>query len=365
MKKLLDNKWIPFIIAVSICILIGKFINNFDEFKGFFANAWDIFFPCTLGLIIALFINRPVTKFQILFEKSKNKTIKKHSLSFSLLCVYTIIAAIIVIVVNFIVPPVYHSIQDLIKNLPSYYEVVKKFLENNDFIKNLYSAEKIVEAFQKVFNADNITKYIGVISGIANSFLTFFIGIIISIYLIIEKSSIFAFFKQLQNKIFTGKRTRVTVRYIKKSVNMFYSYFSGLFLDAVIVGILSTIIFSILKIPYSPVLGIVIAIGNLIPFFGPILSTAVVAVISAITLGPVKALWIVIMQFVIAQLDANLLQPKILSQSTGISPLLVLLSVTVFGGFFGAAGMILGVPICAILKAIVLDYLSDGVIDGK
>ena len=108
----------------------------------------------------------------------------------------------------------------------------------------------------------------------------------------------------------------------------------------------------IFKVPYAFMLGLVVAIGNLIPFLGPIIASLIVFLISTLTLGPLSGIWLLILQFVMAQLDSNLLQPKILSESTGISPLLVLISVTVFGSLWGAAGMIIGVPVCAIAKTI-------------
>ena len=96
------------------------------------------------------------------------------------------------------------------------------------------------------------------------------------------------------------------------------------------------------------------------PFFGPIIANVVIFIISAITLGPFKALWIILFQFVFAQVDGNVIQPKIISNSTGISPRLVRVAVLIFGDLFGFIGMIVGVPVCAVIKDIVTDYVEDG-----
>lgn len=363
MRKLFDNKWIQFVVAVTTSLIIYKCFNNIDDIKGFFSYLWDVFFPIILGLIFALFLYKPISKLQRFLENKVH--LKKSALALAIAGVLIAVFAVIVIAINFIVPPIYKNIEDLAKNLPSYYKIIEKFLMDNEYIKNIIPFEKITEIIPKIFNPESIAKYIGVISGVANWFLTVFISLILSIYLILEKNNIFNFFKLVRQKHFKSEKTTVAVSYAKKTVSLFYSYFTGLFIDAAFMGILSAIIYSIFNVPYAFMLGLVVAIGNLIPFFGPIIASVIVFIISAVTLGPLSALWLLILQFVLAQLDANLLQPKILSQSTGISPLLVLVSVTVFGAFWGAAGMILGVPVCAIVKTIIMDYLDDGVINGK
>ena len=112
-------------------------------------------------------------------------------------------------------------------------------------------------------------------------------------------------------------------------------------------------------------LGLLVAIGNMVPFFGPIVAAVVIYVITAIAFDPVKAIWVIIFQLVLGQIDGNLIQPKILGKSIGINPLLVLFSVVVFGDLFGFAGMIMGVPIIAAIKMIADDYLDNGKIDAS
>ncbi len=363
MRKLFDNKWIQLIIGASIIIFVYKFFNNIDDIKGFFNYLWDVFFPVTLGLIFALFLYKPISKLQHFLEKKT--PLKKSALAISITGVLIVVIAVLIIAINFIVPPIYKNIEDLAKNLPSYYKTIENFVKENEYAKNLIQPGKLSEIISKIFNPNSIAKYIGVISGVANWFLTIFISLILSVYLILEKDNIFNFLHLVRHKFFKSEKATVFIDYVKKSISLFYSYFMGLFIDAVFMGIVSAIVFSIFKVPYAFMLGLVVAIGNLIPFFGPIIASVIVFIISAVTLGPLSAIWLLILQFVMAQLDSNLLQPKILSQSTGISPLLVLISVTVFGSLWGAGGMILGVPICAIAKTIIIDYLDDGVINGK
>ena len=363
MRRLFDNKWIQFIVAASLTIIIYKCFNNIDDVKGFFTYLWDVFFPITLGLIFSLFLYKPVSKFQRFLENKIH--LKKSALPIAIAGVLIIVIAILVIAINFIVPPIYKNIEDLAKNLPSYYKIIENFVKDNEYAQNLIEPKKLSELISKILNPDSIAKYIGVIGGVANWFLTIFISLILSIYLILEKENIFNFFKLIRQKFFKSEKATVFIDYVKKSISLFYSYFLGLFIDAAFMGVVSAIVFSIFDVPYAFMLGLVVAIGNLIPFLGPIIASVIVFIISAVTLGPLSGVWLLILQFVMAQLDSNLLQPKILSQSTGISPLLVLISVTVFGSLWGAGGMIIGVPVCAIAKTIILDYLDDGIINGR
>ena len=363
MKKIFYNKWIQFILAATLTIFIYKCFNNIDDIKGFFAYLWDVFFPITLGLIFSLFLYRPISKLRKILEKKLN--LKKSALPIAIAGVLILVIGILVIAINFIVPPIYKNIEDLAKNLPSYYKVIENFVKDNEYAQNLIQPKKLSELITKILNPGSIMKYIGVISGVANWFLTLFISLILSIYLILEKENIFSFFKLIRQKFFNTQKATVFIEYVKKSVSLFYSYFIGLFIDAAFMGIVSAVIYSIFKVPYAFMLGLVVAIGNLIPFLGPIIASLIVFLISTLTLGPLSGIWLLILQFIMAQLDSNLLQPKILSESTGISPLLVLISVTVFGSLWGAAGMIIGVPVCAIAKTIILDYLDDGIINGK
>ena len=153
--------------------------------------------------------------------------------------------------------------------------------------------------------------------------------------------------------------------YVKKIVMLFYSYFSGLATDAVIAGVISVIGLSVMKVPYALLLGVIVAIGNMIPFFGPIVSTVLVALISLISGGIWRLIPVMIFMAVLYILDGYLIQPRIIGKSTGIKPLLVLIAVLVFGDLFGILGMIAGVPLIATLKMILDDYLDDGKIDGS
>lgn len=358
-----NSRFFKTLIVGIILILVYKLIDNVEVVVGFFDNFLSVLFPCILGVVIAFFLNRPITKLNGLVSKSKIKLVQKKSLAISLTIVYLIVGAIIGFFIAFIIPPLKENINELINNLPGYYYKVMSFVESNEYLKQYdYSKifiEKANDILTQIVDVKNINKYISIITGFANSVLSIFIGIVISIYLVFEKEGIFSFVRLVGDKTLKEKVRKPLYDYSKKGVDLFYSYFSGLALDSLIIAIVSTIVLSFFKVEYAVLLGFLIFVGNMIPFFGPIISAVLVFLISMISVGPINALWLLLFQFVLGQIDGNLIQPRVLSVSTGISPLLVLVSVIIFGELMGPIGMVVGVPVCALLKMIFLDYLNN------
>lgn len=349
----------------TLLMLIYKAIDNYGEILGMFKKITGILGPFIAGLIIAFFMSKPVNKVEELIRSSKSKLITKHARGVASIFVYVIAISVISFALTFLVPKLYVNAQDFVLNLPKYYNEIIDFINQNDFIKKVIAENNIEQNFFKILNMENVNRWFSIITGIANSFLSAFLSIVISIYLILEKDNIFSFLRLIKVKFFNNDKTDVLISYGRKIVNVLYSYIAGMAIDAVIMGVLIAIILKLFRIPYAELLGVVVAIGNMIPFFGSIISNIIITVIALITTGLSNAIWILVLSLVIGQIDANLVQPRILSNSTGISPLLVLLSVLIFGGFFGVPGMIIGVPLCAVLKMVVLDYLDNGKLDSS
>ena len=354
------------ILMIGLLLIFAyKIINNFEYIWFAFLKVLSTMSPFFAGLIIAFFLYRPVKKLNGWISRCKGKAIKRFSMAISTLLVYLIILSTLSLIVKYFVPILYKNIEDFISQVPKYYAVLEDFMEKHDLFEYININQFVKNNILPKLNLATLNQYIGVISKIANSFLSAFMSIVFSIYIILEKDAIFAFFRRLFSVNNPGKGTLAVMYYASKMIELFYSYFSGLFVDALIMGSATFLILSWFQVPYAPLLGVLAAIGNMIPFFGPIVSTVVVAIVSFLTVGLLRSIWILVAMFVMAQLDSNLLQPKIISNSVGVSPLLVLLSVTVFGGLFGAAGMILGVPLVAAAKFVLSDFLDDRKLNGS
>ena len=197
----------------------------------------------------------------------------------------------------------------------------------------------------------------GILS-VFSSVINIFVAIVVSVYLLIERGEIVSFVKKLAGAMFKKRTFKNLGKYFNSTNQIFFKFLSSQFLDAIIIGILATIAMSIMGVKYAPLLGFIIGLFNMIPYFGAIIAVCISVLITIITGGLSQAIWMAIVVIILQQIDANIINPKILGNSLKISPLLVIVAVTLGGAYFGVIGMFLAVPIAAALKIIVLDYIE-------
>ena len=205
---------------------------------------------------------------------------------------------------------------------------------------------------------DNISSYIKGIVGAANVIFDMFVTIVVSIYILLERADIKSFFENLSKAIFDKKTNMAIARYYRKTNSIFFNFIASQLIDALVVGIITSIAMSIMKIKYAVLLGFMIGLFNIIPYFGAIVAVILAILITVFTGGIAQAIWLGIVVIVLQQIDANIINPKILGNSLNLSPILVIFAVTVGGAYFGVLGMFLGVPVIAFLKIIIDDFIS-------
>ena len=146
--------------------------------------------------------------------------------------------------------------------------------------------------------------------------------------------------------------------YINSTNNIFYKFISGQLIDAVVVGIMVTIAMSIIGVKYAVLLGFLIGLFNIIPYFGAIIAVGISILITVITGGLSQAIIMAIVVIILQQIDSNIINPKIIGNSLEISPLIVIFAVTIGGAYFGVLGMFLAVPVAAVLKIVINDWVN-------
>ena len=350
---------------LGFCLIVAWKIIDLGSIWGFIVSAFRILLPFIFGAVIAFFTYKPAIKFERLlrakFKKMKGSTARNLSVLF----VYAALIAILTVILQFLIPALYKNIQDFAQNVPSYYTTVEKFLKDFELFSNLNITGTIAETVNSYLNFDMMGRFVGVVGNIANSMLNVLLGIILSAYILIERASLSDLFKTLAGFIFKDKKNQTLATYAGRLVDIFNSYFVSLLMDALIIGAVSSVFFYFYGAPYPWLLGVLVAVGNMIPFFGPIAAAVIVFVVCAIVMGPLSAIWALVFQIIAGQIDSNFIQPRLVGGSVGISPLWVIFAVTFFGGFFGPVGMIVGVPIVASIRLLYLDYKKDGKLDGN
>ena len=212
--------------------------------------------------------------------------------------------------------------------------------------------------FKQYINIEKLTEYAKGAINIVNSIFDVFVSFIVSVYLLAERRRILDFLRKLASAIFKEETYKMIGKYFNKSNEVFFSFIAGQVLDAIVVGILTAIAMSIIGVKYAVLLGFMIGLFNLIPYFGAIIAVAVAILITIFTGGIGQAIIMAIVVIVLQQIDANIINPKILGSSLSISPLLVIFAVTIGGAYFGVLGMFLAVPVATVIKLLIEEYIT-------
>ena len=318
------RKWIYWFLLGLALVIIYKCLDNFTAVTGVIGNFLSVIGPFFVGIFIAYLLYMPCRKFETFYRRTKIKLLKRKARTFSIITVYLIIVAIIVILVSFIFPVVWDSITDL----------------------------------REYFNFDRVMEYISSAISAVTGIVDVFVAVIVSIYVLAERGKILTFVKRFAEAVFKERTYKNLDKYYKHSNEIFFKFIASQFLDAVVVGILVTIAMSIMGIKYAPLLGFFIGLFNMIPFVGAIIAVGISAVITLITGGLSQAIWMLIVVIILQQIDANIINPKIVGKSLKISPILVILAVTIGGAYFGILGMFLAVPVIAVIKILTEDFVD-------
>ena len=283
-----------------------------------------------------------------------------------------LLACIILIgFLSFMVYKVVPQIVDNINNIVSY--IMNGNVDIVEIINNLkgkidsryidFLTDYILQASESVKNTinrlliDMSNILMRFLRNIGTSTFTVITSFIINIYMLVEKEDILARGRRVIYAYFNEKNSKKILTVFSQSNKIFKAFLNGKLLDSAIVGVICAIAFYLFKVPYAPLMGTIIGFFNIIPFFGPIIGSVPVIIVSFF-LEPTKAITALIIILVIQQLDANILDPKIVGGNVGVSPFWIITSVTVAGNLFGIPGMVLGVPAVVLIKTVMEESVN-------
>lgn len=359
------KKWLYwFVLGVAI-ISFYKLLDNFPDIMGAVSRFFSVLSPFFIGILIAYILYIPSKKFEGLFKKSQIKLVKNKARALSILCSYIIFIILATIVLNFILPVLIESLTELVNNIQYYGDVtIQKYqsLPEDSFLKsemvtNLIKNVQSIDINQYI-NISNLAEYAKGAWGFVTSIIDIFVAIIVSIYILAERNRILRFFERLTKALLGEKKYKNIEKYFNNTNDIFLGFLSSQIIDAIIMGILSTIALSIMGIKYAPLLGFIIGLFNIIPYVGAIIAVAIAGIVTLITGGVTQAIWMLVVIIIIQQIDANIINPKIVGNTLKISPLLVMFAITIGGAYFGMIGMFLAVPIAAVFKILLEDYIT-------
>lgn len=365
MGKKVWTKWLYWFSFAVAVIFVYKTLDNFTAISDWIRTLLGILMPFLMGIFLAYIFYIPCKKTEEFYIKSKSKLLKKKARTLSVITVYIIVFIILVIAVNFILPNITQSVKDLFNNIDDYYKIaIDKIGEQpeNSILRKI-DIQKVQEAISNInieqyFSIDKILDYAKGAIGIATGIFDVFVSIVVSIYVLTERTQILKFLREVASVTLAPKIYKNVGAYFTKSNVIFFRFLSSQLLDAIVVGIITSIAMMILNVKYAALLGFIIGFSNLIPYFGAIVGVGVSIIITVFTGGIGKAIWMAIIVIVLQQIDANIINPKIVGNSLKISPLLVIFAVTIGGAYFGMLGMFLGVPVVTVIKVLIQDYIN-------
>lgn len=369
-KKNKIHQWIPAFIFCAAVIIFYKVVDWIPQLLNAINTFLGVLSPFFIGLVIAVILNTPTSKLENLFKKSNNKFWSKHSRSVSVAITYLVLIALISLAISFVMPRLIDSIANLIENIPGYYKQVANFFsskmnsEGKLYGINVKTVLSFVtpERILSFFDISNITQYIGKVFEFGSTIVTVFMSFIISVYMLLAKERLIKSFKTFLSLIFPKSFLAKLSGFTISAYDIFSTYIYSQLLDAVILAVFMSIALTIVGLPYSLLFGILIGLCNLIPYFGATISCAAAIIFAVISVGFGKAVIIAVVIIVIQQLDANIIQPRIVGDSLGLHPFYVLLAITIGGGYFGFLGILIGVPIIAMIKMVINHFYKSKVI---
>lgn len=361
-EKKVITKWLYWFTFAVAVIAVYKILDNFTDITNWIKGLIGVLYPFIMAIIIAYLFYIPCRGIE---SKLVKIGIKKKARPLSILIVYAIAIIACILIIKFIIPSVSESIMELVNALPTYYNKAIEAIQEmpEDHILNRINAIDLIKGLGDIdltqyLQIENLWGYIKGVLGVATTLFDIFVTLVVSIYILAERSKILDFARRFCKAIFKDDTYKDIGKNFRRSNEVFFKFLSSQILDGFIVGVMVSIAMSILHVKYAVLLGFMIGLFNLIPYLGAVAAVIIAVLITVFTGGISQAIWMAIIVIILQQIDANIINPRITGNSLNISPILVIFSVTLFGAYFGIIGMFLAVPIVTVIKLWIEDYIS-------
>lgn len=360
-------------LTFCCCILFFFFIYRYHGFTAYWQKIMGILQPIIMGFIVAYLLN-PVMSFLerhlLRYFKDRIKDerkAKKMSRSLGTIGAIAFFLLIIFLLLYMMIPELIRSIQNMMVNLPAelkeFDNWMRKVMAEDSQMRewlgilgiDMSSAGGYVETLFQTQILPQVNTYLAYVASITTGVISavkllfnFAIGLVIAIYLLTSKETFIGQGKKIVYALLPPRFGNIVIHTMRISDQMFGGFISGKILDSAIIGVICYVGLVILRVPYSLLVAVIVGVTNVIPFFGPFIG-AVPSVILIALADPIKGLYFLIFVLVLQQVDGNIIGPKILGDSTGLSAFWVVFAILIGGGLFGFMGMLLGVPTFAVI----------------
>ena len=369
----LNKKNIKRILLLIACaILLYWGLNNLSVLGGLLSSILSLFSPLLIGVGIAYVMNLLLMAIERLWDKALKKAPElwrvKLKRPICLTLAFLLFLGIIFAIIFILIPRLEEAGTNLVANVPTYITQIQIWWDNlmafaadhgitlPELSMNVEDATKFITKLLTSNGDSVVNTTINITTSILGALVNILLALVFSVYMLAQKEKLLAQSKRLLLAALPKKAGERTMHILKLTNGAFSSFVTGQVTEAFILGTLCCLGMLILRLPYALPVSVIISFTSLIPIFGAWIGAATGAFL-IVFVSPVKALTFLIFLLILQQVEGNLIYPKVVGKSVGLPGLWVLAAVTVGGGAFGVLGMLLGVPVCSVIYALVQDYL--------
>lgn len=363
------KKWLWWFSLIVAAVLVYKSGESFSGIVDGVRNILAMFTPFIIGFAIAFLLYAPANRLELFLKRKSPRVLGRAARPLSLVTCYVLFFALITGFIMLLIPALYDMVSMFVKNLPDYYatltERIAALTAEGGLFERLHLSETIKTLYDGLYNmllslanTENILTVVKSAMSVTSTLVNVVMALIVSVYMLAEREALLGGIKSLLAAAFGETRLRILTAYAHKCAQIFYNYVYGAVVDMVVVSILMSVGLLIFRLPRAVMLGVFIGVMNFIPYFGAIIAGILVVIISLLTQNIYTAIGVAVYIIVMQQLDANIIQPRIIGQSVGVRPIYVLLAIAVGGGLFGFWGILLCVPVMAVVLMLVKDWIA-------
>ena len=360
------------LLLIACAILLYWGLNNLSVLGGLLRSILSLFSPLLIGVGIAYVMNLLLMAIERLWDKALKKAPElwrvKLKRPICLTLAFLLFLGIIFAIIFILIPRLEEAGTTLVANVPTYITQIQGWWDN----LTAFAADHGITLPELSMNVEDATKFItklltsngdsvvnttiNITTSILGALVNVLLALVFSVYMLAQKEKLLAQSKRLLLAALPQKAGERTMHILKLTNGAFSSFVTGQVTEAFILGTLCCLGMLILRLPYALPVSVIIRFTSLIPIFGAWIGAATGAFL-IVFVSPIKALTFLIFLLILQQVEGNLIYPKVVGKSVGLPGLWVLAAVTIGGGAFGVLGMLLGVPVCSVIYALVQDYL--------
>ena len=352
-----------FSISGILVVAFYTLINNVEPLFGVLQAIFVALSPFIYGIGIAFLLNplRKIIEYSWLGKTKLKPRTKKIIASFGALFIGIIM---LFVFFSILIPQMISSIQTFLSSFEGYVDSARNFFESNNFFSDdlLKTLNPVIDKGVSMLG-DWVSNLASSLNAIlmysvifAKSVMNFLIGMIIALYILLDEVNLKRQMKKVLYALLPEKTTKGILRTTRLTINTFNSFVAGKAVDSLIIGILCYIILSFMKMPYTPLISVVVGVTNMIPVFGPFLG-AIPSILILLLVDPFKALEFSIFILILQQVDGNIIGPRILGGAVGLPTLYVMFAIIIGGALFGIIGMFIGVPVFSVIFVLVSEFI--------